>query len=325
MSEQSKSIEQTRKIWSNYWATGAVEACLGGESQQSAALLTFWHEIFARFKSCQSVLDVATGNGFLPRLFLSTSPIAEMTFDAVDIAQINPTWLEQGGWSASIALRFHDEVLVEQLPFPDASFDWVISQFGVEYSDVERSLTEIARVLKPDGRIAFVIHDQHSLIVARAKEELQHLEWFFEQHFFNHTLMMCQLMAKAGTESGRKALSQDEGAIQSRITFNQLLSAAQNRAKTGKYSELIYELLDATMSGLNDSRQRADASIGETKLRDLQQAYQDMLVRQKALVACARNEQQIRNFAHILGRKLEKLVQLKTPDGLSIGWCVTFG
>ena len=45
----------------------------------------------------------------------------------------------------------------EALPFADASFDVVISFYVVKYCRIERFISEIARVLKPGGRI--VIYD----------------------------------------------------------------------------------------------------------------------------------------------------------------------
>lgn len=41
---------------------------------------------------------------------------------------------------------------IEQLPFSDRSFDVVTATGVLEYVDVERALSEIARVLRPDGR-----------------------------------------------------------------------------------------------------------------------------------------------------------------------------
>jgi len=46
--------------------------------------------------------------------------------------------------------------VVERLPFPDASFDIVLSRFSAHHwSDLDAALREAARVLKPDGVVAF--------------------------------------------------------------------------------------------------------------------------------------------------------------------------
>ena len=56
---------------------------------------------------------------------------------------------------ANISFRLAD---AQALPFDDASFDVVTLRLGVMYFvDVQMALREIARVLKPGGRTAFVV------------------------------------------------------------------------------------------------------------------------------------------------------------------------
>jgi SAM-dependent methyltransferase len=45
----------------------------------------------------------------------------------------------------------------ESLPFPDASFDAVTSQFGLMFMDRPRALAEMRRVLRPGGRLAVAV------------------------------------------------------------------------------------------------------------------------------------------------------------------------
>lgn len=46
----------------------------------------------------------------------------------------------------------------EALPFRDASFDAVICRLALPYTDVRRSLAEMARVLRPGGALVLQIH-----------------------------------------------------------------------------------------------------------------------------------------------------------------------
>jgi ubiquinone/menaquinone biosynthesis C-methylase UbiE len=56
--------------------------------------------------------------------------------------------------SEGLNIRF-DEVFAEALPYPDASFDMVVSMFGIMFSPVpETVVSEMARVLRPGGRLA---------------------------------------------------------------------------------------------------------------------------------------------------------------------------
>ena len=50
---------------------------------------------------------------------------------------------------------------LRQLPFSDATFDVVTSRFGVMFfADVQRSLAEVKRVLKPGGSLVLMVWGQ---------------------------------------------------------------------------------------------------------------------------------------------------------------------
>src|SRR5580692_621230 len=49
----------------------------------------------------------------------------------------------------------------ESLPFPDASFDRVVSSVALPYMDIPRTLAEVHRVLKAGGSVMFSLHPMH--------------------------------------------------------------------------------------------------------------------------------------------------------------------
>jgi ubiquinone/menaquinone biosynthesis C-methylase UbiE len=61
----------------------------------------------------------------------------------------------------------HGSVLeadAESLPFPDSSFDFVWSWGVIHHSaDTDRVIAEIARVLRPGGRLAFMVYHRSSI------------------------------------------------------------------------------------------------------------------------------------------------------------------
>ena len=63
---------------------------------------------------------------------------------------------------------------MEALPFPDASFDAVLSQFGFEYAQRGPALDECLRVLRPGATLALVMHHHDSVLVRVGREELAH-------------------------------------------------------------------------------------------------------------------------------------------------------
>lgn len=46
----------------------------------------------------------------------------------------------------------------EQLPFQSASFDLIVARVSLAYTNIPESLKEIARVLKPDGKLWITLH-----------------------------------------------------------------------------------------------------------------------------------------------------------------------
>ena len=97
----------------------------------------------------QRVLDVAAGNGN------ATLAAARRWCDVVSTDYVGAL-LERGRMRASaegMAVQF-EVADAENLPYPDASFDIVVSTFGVMFTpDQKRAASELARVCKPGGKI----------------------------------------------------------------------------------------------------------------------------------------------------------------------------
>jgi ubiquinone/menaquinone biosynthesis C-methylase UbiE len=97
----------------------------------------------------QSVLDVAAGNG-------NASLAAAHRFADVTSTDYVPSLLEAGKKRAEAeGLTIHfQEADAENLPFPDGSFDFVTSTFGVMFvPDQAKAASELVRVCKPGGKI----------------------------------------------------------------------------------------------------------------------------------------------------------------------------
>jgi ubiquinone/menaquinone biosynthesis C-methylase UbiE len=100
-------------------------------------------------RSGQSVLDVAAGNG-------NASLAAARRFCKVVSTDYVPALLEQSrvrAMAERLAIDFR-EADAEALPFEDASFDNVVSTFGVMFTpNQQQAAAELRRVCKPGGKI----------------------------------------------------------------------------------------------------------------------------------------------------------------------------
>ena len=103
----------------------------------------------ADIRADERVLDVAAGNG-------NATLAAARRFARVTSTDYVPALLERGRERAraeGLAVRFQ-EADVEELPFPDESFDVVLSTFGAMFApDQARTAREMMRVLHPGGRL----------------------------------------------------------------------------------------------------------------------------------------------------------------------------
>lgn len=105
----------------------------------------------ARIAAGQRVLDVACGTGVVA----ITAARAGATVSALDLT---PQLLEHARENAKLAGVEIDwrEGDAEQLPFGDRAFDVVLSQYGHMFAPrPEFAVSEMLRVLKPGGTIAF--------------------------------------------------------------------------------------------------------------------------------------------------------------------------
>jgi 2-polyprenyl-3-methyl-5-hydroxy-6-metoxy-1,4-benzoquinol methylase len=106
---------------------------------------------FARVQSGQRVLDVGCGTGVV-------AITAARRGAKVTGLDLTPELLEQARENSSIAglpVDWH-EGDAEELPFEDASFDVVLSQFGHIFAPrPDVAIAEMLRVLKPGGTLAF--------------------------------------------------------------------------------------------------------------------------------------------------------------------------
>jgi ubiquinone/menaquinone biosynthesis C-methylase UbiE len=102
------------------------------------------------------VLDIASGVGE-PSLTVAEAVGPQGRVVATDLVPHMLKFAEENAAARGLRnMEFHT-ANAEQLPFPDRRFDRVTSRFGIMFiPDIQKALGEMARVLKPGGRVSFV-------------------------------------------------------------------------------------------------------------------------------------------------------------------------
>ena len=177
--------------WSDYWATGALTSLPQDFAfNYDGEVEGFWRELFAALPEPGRLLDVCTGNG--PIALLAAEWAEESSKDlaitAVDAADLSPELIaSRSPRTAELVdrIQFIGRTTIEALPFEAASFDLLTSQYGLEYSDLERSAPELARVLSAGGRLAAVCHGADSELLATMGEEQADYELLDRSRLFD--------------------------------------------------------------------------------------------------------------------------------------------
>ncbi len=150
-----------------------VEAARAYEALFIPALFAQWAPGVAdaaRLAPGQRVLDVACGTGILAR------EARTRTAPSGYVAGVDP----DAGMLAVAAELARDidwrQGTAEALPFPDGTFDAVVSQFGLMFfADRLGALQEMLRILRPGGRLAIAVWDglEHTPAYAAEVDLLQ--------------------------------------------------------------------------------------------------------------------------------------------------------
>ncbi|GGL07961.1 class I SAM-dependent methyltransferase [Deinococcus radiotolerans] len=103
------------------------------------------------------VLEVAAGTGVLTRRLARDLP-AHVSIVATDLHR---PMLDQAAATGTPRPVEWAQADAQHLPFPDATFDLVVCQFGVMFfPDRARAFAEARRVLRPGGQLLFSVWDR---------------------------------------------------------------------------------------------------------------------------------------------------------------------
>lgn len=157
-----------RSDWDNYWQgrTGQTSGAALVGVENNPAIMSFWSGKLSEFSRQLDVLDVACGAGTVLKI------LSELSFEnlhGVDIsdAAINVLATQLPNVSGKVSS-------LEKMPYEDKSFDLLVSQFGFEYSDWQKTIPEIARILSGEGVFMALSHKTgsaiHSEVVAKLNQ-----------------------------------------------------------------------------------------------------------------------------------------------------------
>lgn len=156
------------EIWSRYWRYDRIASCFDGAGQANYAddIAGGWRTFFADLSDGACILDLCTGNGAVALLAAEDARAARIV--AVDQADIDPPAFVSRHADLYARIEFRGGTDVQALPYGDGGFDAVVCQYGIEYSNLDRSLPEAVRMVAPGGRVRFVVHAADGVVARDA-------------------------------------------------------------------------------------------------------------------------------------------------------------
>jgi ubiquinone/menaquinone biosynthesis C-methylase UbiE len=289
------------KDWSIYWTRPTVTS-FGNifPENYDDAILEFWKtQLVGEFRH---VVDVACGNGALTWIAndILNGGRRQTRITGVDFANISPFRTLQRNKKDYPSVRFMGNTPAETLPFRDGSIDMVISQYGVEYADLEKTIPELARVLTDAGRMSFVLHDEESVIVKGAMLNLEGFRLVLNEIAIHEPcLRLVELGRRISNPAEQQRSAEYQGVLaQINESANRIRGLTQNFPPPSP----LHLYMDRLNYALNEARthKKADQKALIAEARDGLQAHVDRI---DDLAAAALSEEERRDLVSLVERQ----------------------
>jgi len=138
------------KNWSAYWKTRDIDSSLEGAGVEHHALIhQYWDRHLSHARKDARLIDLACGAGTVVKraIHAGLTNLSAMDY-APEALAILKTHLPD--------VDIHQASLTDH-KLPPQSFDWVVSQFGIEYAGTD-GFRAAARLVAPGGEVVLLCH-----------------------------------------------------------------------------------------------------------------------------------------------------------------------
>lgn len=176
--------------WSNYWQSGAQTSLPQDfKHNYDGEIYDKWTQVVDDLASGSQVTDVCTGNGAVALLLaeIALKQNKRLKITAIDISQINTKSIHQNNPAEQTKMiEFISNSPIEQLDsMLTEKQDAIVSQFGLEYSDVSVTAKTFTRCLKPNARLSFIAHSHDSAVFDYMASEQAIYNWLQDIGLFD--------------------------------------------------------------------------------------------------------------------------------------------
>lgn len=303
---------ESTTAWDQYWQDGRLASCGGaGGINYQPVIAQGWRRFFDTLAEGFRILDICTGNGAVARLAAEVAAVrnVKVTIEAVDSAAINPM---REGLGAEM-IRFLSRTPAENLPFPESTFDVIVGQYALEYTDVERTLVELRRVSRPTVNIRFVTHAADGVTVQEAKRQLADVERLAGTGIFE----AAETLVRTSTNAPAASAMHD-----ARRNFQNALQSLKDGEKSAM-DLMMYRNVGMVLVHAIEHLHQVGSSVVLDKIRETASAIRSHEARLSAMSRAALDTEAAQSLAVLAERLWGKhftLDALVRSDGAVFGW-----
>lgn len=279
--------------WDAHWRTGTLSSLsTGNKTSEAPEAIAAWNRFFEKLPKGALILDLATGNGIVPVHANAYSREFASKFEimAVDQADIDPLKTVTEGRDLLAGITFIGGINIEDLPFENALFDAVTGQYAVEYTDLNKTAREAARVLKKGGCFRFVSHAKEGVIVSFNAPKARQCRWLLEDSGVFETL------AAAARDAFQNAPSRED----SRARFRTVAIGAREAIKDMGENEELQVLLQNLVQAYIGRKQFNDFEAFKAWLGGVRDEVEGQVGMIEALAEAALDFKGVEGFAETL-------------------------
>lgn len=285
--------------WSVFWRSDQVQSCMpvggGGDADD---LFPIWRDFFGSLPDGARILDLGTGNGSLAAQAVTVSRTRPIPFSVhgVDLADIEPATFVTSAASELREVVFHPRTPMEKLPFVDADFDAVASQYGLEYSHMPDSVAEALRVLRPAGRFRFLVHADAGVLKQRCRLQRRQAGVILDSDLFPRFLDAIRKIVDADRRNTDESLAAAENAIAS---LKRAMDALERKFADAEDRSLVDNLFNAVRQ-IPGLRRTCDRRTLVAMAANVEKLLQAQAKRLQAMETAAMDDVAVRDVAQQL-------------------------
>ena len=217
--------------WSGYWQKG-FQTTFVGENEESygGEIRDYWKSCFDTLSANTTLLDIGTGNGALLSLF---DEFAQTENKPVNLVGIDFAEISNDKFSGKQHIRLIANTRLENSGLEPDSIDLCSSQFGFEYAELDPAAAELARIIKPGGRLHALIHHADSPVTEASKSAIAQIDLCYRSRLTEIAKQLLLRLRKLDKSS--RDPKTDEKAEKLRNEFNRVAS------RLTQYTENIRE------------------------------------------------------------------------------------